>query len=104
MFPSFQDATMKQLLANIDNVTIIMIMMIILMQICIYLQNTTNSETTCTGSIRRAPDLLALIGSETCSIVSGHSSTLRVLELNPGDQVEKLEEIINILYRAVEKK
>ena len=31
--PSFQDATMKQLLANIDNVTIIMIMMIILMQI-----------------------------------------------------------------------
>ena len=33
LFPSFQDATMKQLLANIDNVTIIMIMMIILMQI-----------------------------------------------------------------------
>ena len=55
-----------------------------------HLENTADAKSAGTSPISSSPDFFALVGSEAGAIVPRGPGTLRVLELNPGDQVEKL--------------
>ena len=55
-----------------------------------HLENATDPEPGGTRPISRPSDVLALVGGEAGAVVPGAAGTLAVLELDPGDQVEKL--------------
>ena len=56
----------------------------------IHLEDAADPKAAGAGPVRAAPDLRALVGGEAGPVVTGAARALRVLELDPGDQVEKL--------------
>ena len=56
----------------------------------LHLEDAADPEATGAGPVRRAPDLRALVGGEAGPVVAGAARALRILELDPRDQVQEL--------------
>ena len=55
-----------------------------------HLEDAADAEAAGAGPVRGAADLRALVAGEAGAVVAAAARALRVLELDPGDQVQKL--------------